>query len=313
MAAPLRRLAPAKVNLYLHVLGRRTDGYHILDGLVAFAGVFDTLEVAPAEHLGLTVAGPEAAALEQGNARGNLVIRAAQSLAEAGDVRAGARMRLVKRLPVGAGLGGGSADAAAALKLLSELWNLRPAQEDLRRLGARLGADVPVCLEGRAAFVGGVGEKVDPAPTLPPVCLVLASPDVPLPTERVYKACAAAPARPARFSATPDNAAALASLLAQRRNDLERPARRLLPAVGTVLAALNDLEGCLLARMTGSGAACFGLFAEEPRAEAAARSLKAAHPEWWVQAAPLLGTTDPRRRAAGTSGSRRRAGAPRRA
>ncbi|MFQ5984000.1 MAG: 4-(cytidine 5'-diphospho)-2-C-methyl-D-erythritol kinase [Alphaproteobacteria bacterium] len=294
MAAPLRRLAPAKVNLYLHVLGRRTDGYHLLDSLVAFAGVFDRLEAAPAEDLSLTVTGPAAAALRRKGARANLVTSAARLLAEAGSVKKGARMRLFKRVPVGAGLGGGSADAAAALRLLSELWNLRLPEEDLRRLGSRLGADVPVCLEGRAAFVGGIGETVDPAPPLPPACLVLASSGMALPTERVYGAYAGVPARPVRFSATPGNAAALACLLAERCNDLERTARRLLPAVGSVLAALRDLEGCLLARMTGSGAACFGLFDDEPRARAAARSLKAAHPRWWVAAAPLLGTADPR-------------------
>ena len=281
--------APAKVNLYLHVTGRRADGYHVLDSLVAFAGVSDALVLRPAADLSLAVDGPFAAAVPAGS--GNLVLQAARRLAEAGGVRAGAAIGLTKRLPVGAGLGGGSADAAAALRGLSSLWGLGPADADLAEIAARLGADVPVCLAGRAAFVGGAGERLSPAPDLPPAWLVLVNPGPALATAAVFAERSGAFSEAARFAEAPADAAALALLLAGRRNDLGAPARALVPATGQVLAALAAAAGALLARLSGSGATCFALFAEAAAATKAARTLARRHAAWWVKAAPLEADT----------------------
>lgn len=281
--------APAKVNLSLRVLGRRPDGYHLLDSLIVFAGCGDSLEAWPAEGLSLEVVGPFAAALA-GEPAGadNLVLRAARLLAgELGEPR-GARLRLTKRLPVAAGLGGGSADAAATLRALLRLWGLSLDPAALRALGAKLGADVPVCLYGRPAYVGGIGETIKPAPALPPAWLLLVNPGVPLSTPKVFQAREGAFSAAARWDEAPADLPALAALLAAGGNDLEAPARRLCPAVGEVLAALAEIDGCRLARMSGSGATCFGLFGDAQAARAGARVLSAAHPGWWVEAAPML-------------------------
>lgn len=278
--------APAKVNLYLHVTGKRADGYHLLDSLVVFAGVGDTLTLAPAPDLRLTVAGPTAAALAGDD--DNIVLRAARLLADRAGIAAGAHITLTKRLPVAAGIGGGSADAAATLHGLMRLWNVALAEDDLHALGLSLGADVPVCLAGRPTTMTGVGECLTAAPPLPSAWLVLVNPRRPLSTPAVFKA------RTGPFTAAhpltdpPADAHALARALALRGNDLTQAARRLEPVVGDMLAMLAAQPGCLLARMSGSGATCFGLFADEPAAHTAAATLTTAHPAWWVAAAPLL-------------------------
>jgi 4-diphosphocytidyl-2-C-methyl-D-erythritol kinase len=282
--APFEELAPAKVNLALHVTGRRADGYHLLDSLVAFARVGDRLEAEPAPGLSLTLAGPFAAALGAG--ADNSVLAAAALLRPPGR---GAALRLVKVLPVASGLGGGSADAAAALRLLARLWD-RP----LPAAGAvlSLGADVPVCLAGRPARMRGIGEDLSPV-TLPPFWLALVNPGVPVSTPAVFAALV-----PKTNPALPDppsfpDAAALFAWLAAARNDLEPPARVLAPPIEEALSALKAQPGCALARMSGSGATCFGLFATEAPALAAMSALRAARPNWWVAAAPALGGTAP--------------------
>ncbi len=284
----LRVDAPAKVNLYLHVVGKRSDGLHLLDSLVAFAGIADAIEVREADTLTLTVAGPFADALATPGADENLVLRAARLLAAEGGVAAAAEIRLYKALPVAAGLGGGSSDAAAALKALAEWWRLRPSTADLGRLGARLGADVPACLGGRSAFVGGIGEEIEPAPPLPPAHLVLVNYGAALATARVYGAFDGHFSLPARFAQPPADAAALARELAARSNDLEPPAERLSPTVGEARDALAAEPGCLLARMSGSGATCFGVFATAAEAAVAARRIARRRPAPWVAAAPRL-------------------------
>jgi 4-diphosphocytidyl-2-C-methyl-D-erythritol kinase len=278
--------APAKLNLYLHVTGRRPDGYHLIDSLIVFAGVGDRLTVSPADSLSLELTGPYAAALADD--ADNLVLRAVRLLARAGDIEARAAIHLDKHLPVAAGLGGGSADAAAALDALATLWDLAPAADDLAAMALELGADVPVCLAGRAAFVGGIGEDLAPPPPLPPAFGVLVNPGVALSTKAVFGELGGAFSEAERFSEAPADAAALAALLAARSNDLEAPARRLCPAVDQALAALAAQPHCLLARMSGSGATCFGLFANAGHGAAAAHRIAAAHPEWWVAPAPLL-------------------------
>lgn len=279
--------APAKVNLTLHVVGRRDDGYHLLDSLVAFAGVGDTLDFAPAGAITLEVAGPTAAQIPDGE---NIVLKAARLLAEAaGRPLPGAAIRLTKRLPVAAGIGGGSADAAAALKGLTRLWGLSLPAETLSRVALSIGADVPVCLAGTPTRMMGIGERLEPAPALPPAWLVLVNPMVPLHTPPVFKARTGPFSEADPLTESPADARALAAALASRRNDLTPPAIAIEPVVGEVLAAIAATPGCLLPRMSGSGATCFGLYASEAEASAAAAALTAAHPGWWIAPAPLLG------------------------
>lgn len=276
VAARLEEAAPAKVNLTLHVLGRRADGYHLLDSLVGFAGIGDRLAWQPGGALRLEVTGPEAAALAA--EPDNLVLRAARLLAvEAGCPPQGALL-LEKFLPVASGIGGGSADAAAALRLLNRAWGLGWGHARLAGLAARLGADVPCCLDSHAARLGGVGEVLTPAPRLPAAGLLLANPRRPLATPAVFGARQGGYSAPSHFPVAWADAAAMARDLAACGNDLEAPALSLCPEIGAVLAALRALPGCLLARMSGSGATCFGLFATPEAAHAAAARLP---PAWW--------------------------------
>jgi 4-diphosphocytidyl-2-C-methyl-D-erythritol kinase len=279
--------APAKLNLYLHITGKRPDGYHELDSLITFAALHDTLFVTPDERFSVAVAGPFGAALTNA-ADENLIARAARLLAEAAGIQLQASVRLYKRLPVAAGVGGGSSDAAAALRALATLWRLSPDKDELFALALRLGADVPVCLMGRTAFVGGIGERLEPGPVLPGVGLVLVNPGIPLSTAEVFGNRGGPCSVPGRFEAAPADAASLARSLAARRNDLEAPAIALAPAIASALDGLAAAPGCRLARMTGSGATCFGLFDSAAAAARAARALKSAWPDWWVEASTLV-------------------------
>ena len=272
----LEAFAPAKVNLFLHVVGRRADGYHLLDSLAVFASVGDRLEAGPAGAIGLELTAA-ASGLPDGD--GNLVLRAARALAGAAGVSAGAALRLEKVLPVASGLGGGSADAAAALRVLMRLWGVVLPARQLADIALALGADVPVCLDSRPARMGGVGEVLAPAPALPELGLVLVNPGVPVATAAVFAARAGGFSAPAALPAGWTSAAALAGDLARLSNDLEAPAIALAPPIGAVLAALRTLPGCLLARMSGSGATCFGLFADAAMASTTAAVL--ARPGWW--------------------------------
>jgi 4-diphosphocytidyl-2-C-methyl-D-erythritol kinase len=285
-SAAIRQFAPAKLNLYLHVVGRRPDGYHALDSLAVFLGVGDEVAARPADELALTVTGPFAAALPSGPE--NLVLRAARALAQAAGVPARAALTLTKNLPVAAGLGGGSADAAAALAALERLWRTGMTDAALDRLALGLGADVPLCRRRRPQQVAGIGEVLSDAPALPPFHVVLANPGTPLSTAAVFAALAPAFSQAAPLQRPPADARDLAALLAARRNDLEPPARRLVPALDDALAALAASADCLLARMSGSGATCFGIFATRPAAEAAAKAVANQYPAWWVAAAACL-------------------------
>jgi len=276
--------APAKVNLFLHVTGRRADGYHLLDSLVVFGPAADSLRAAPADELSLALAGPFGARLEA--EPDNLVLRAARALAAAAGIEPRAALRLEKRLPVASGIGGGSADAAAALRLLDRLWGLDLGMGRLREIGAGLGADVPVCVEARPARMGGVGEVLSPAPVLPECGLLLVNPGVALATPAVFQARSGDFSPPAALPAGWPDAAAMARDLGALRNDLEAPAVTLCPPVAEVLAALAALPGCLLARMSGSGATCFGLFTDAAAARRAAALLPRG---WWREAGGLYG------------------------
>ena len=275
--------APAKINLYLHVIGRRDDGYHLLDSLVAFLDIGDRLTAEPAASLSLTVDGPEAAALAA-IGDDNLVLGAARLLAERAGIAAGAALHLKKHLPVAAGIGGGSSDAAAALLALKRLWRISLDDEALCALGARLGADVPGCLYGRAVWVGGIGERLDPAGPLPDAGILLVNPRRALPTAAVFAARSCPFGYVGRFTPMPNKASALARALMPRRNDLTEAAIGLVPEIAGVLARLGRLPGSLLARMSGAGATCFALFADRAAAEEARKMVAAAEPRWWCAA-----------------------------
>ena len=273
----VQRIARAKVNLALHVVGRRADGYHLLDSLVAFADFGDVVTVEPAPSLSLSITGPMAAGLSAGS--DNLVLKAAQMLGSP----LGAAITLEKRLPIASGIGGGSADAAATMQALGALWGC--ALPDAGQVLA-LGADVPVCLAGQSCRMAGIGDQISPI-ALPPAHLVLVNPGVGLSTAAVFGALLCRDNPPLPPAAPMPDAVALAAYLGHCRNDLEAPALSLVPQIGAVLAALQGQKGCLLARMSGSGATCFGLFASASAAEAAATALRAQSAAWWVQATTM--------------------------
>lgn len=293
--------APAKLNLCLHITGRRADGYHLLDSLVAFADVADRVTVqpgfAPIALRGanlpptgprLILSGPFGPALMAENPATNLCLRAAHALAGRLGRPAEVLIALEKALPVASGIGGGSADAAATLRALARLWGVPAGDPLLFEVAASLGADVPVCLAGRPCWMSGIGEELAAAPPLPPAHVLLANPGVPVPTPAVFKA-RSGPFSPAvRFADAGADAAALAARLAGLRNDLTAPALTVASVIAEVLTALQGTAGCLLARLSGSGATCFALFAGAAEAEAAAEALSEAHPGWWLRAAPLL-------------------------
>ena len=275
--------APAKVNLTLHVTGQRAGGYHLLDSLVVFAGAHDVVTASDADALSLRVTGPFAPALSAD--ADNLVLRAARALAQEAGIVPRASLCLEKNLPVASGIGGGSADAAATLRVLCGLWKLAPEPGAVQAMAARLGADVPVCLASRPCRMSGIGEMLAPVPPLPPCGILLANPGVALATQAVFRA------RKGPFSAAPvwhgawPDAASLAANLAQAGNDLQPPAIGLCPPIGTLLAELASCPGALLARMSGSGATCFALFATPDAAQAAAAILS--RPGRWCWGGPL--------------------------
>lgn len=251
---------------------------------MAFARIGDTVELRPAERYSLTIDGPFAESLA--NDQDNLVTRAIESLAEALGRRPAVSARLTKRLPTSSGIGGGSADAAAALRALLSFWSVTPEPDALASLALSLGADVPVCLDSAPRRMQGIGDQLTPIPDLPSVPVVLVNPGVPTPTGAVFKARTAAfsapLAPPAGF-----NAASLAAFVAEGGNDLAPPARQLVPVIDAVLAGLNDQPGRRVAAMSGSGATCFGLFETAAAARAAAAAIKAAQPNWWAVASHL--------------------------
>jgi 4-diphosphocytidyl-2-C-methyl-D-erythritol kinase len=273
----LREAAPAKVNLCLHVTRRRPDGYHLLDSLVAFTRVGDLVEAEPARGLSLSVGGPFGHDLAV--SEDNSVIAAAQAIRPAGR---GAALRLTKRLPVASGVGGGSADAAATLRLLGRMWDVSPL-DDAGVL--RLGADVPACLVSVSCRMAGIGERLTPV-ALPEFWLVLVNPGIKVSTASVFERLAVRDnAGLPDFEGFQDFGALVAFLITQR-NDLENPATEVAPVIGEVLSALRSRADCAVARMSGSGATCFGLFASEAAATEAAETLRRSRPAWWVAATP---------------------------
>ena len=286
--AAIARLAPAKINLFLHVGPLEADGYHPLASLIVFADVGDRLTVERAEWLSLTVTGPFAGALEgEGD---NLVLRALRALgAAAGIGEPGLGITLDKQLPVAAGLGGGSSDAGAALKLARDALGLPLDDAALAEIAAGIGADGPMCLHARAAWAEGRGDVLTFENSLPPLPALLVNPGVPSSTGAVYRAfdegAAGRADRPASPSAR--DAASVIDWLSAQRNDLQAPAVALAPAIGEALATTAGLPGARLTRMSGSGATVFALFDTAAAAEAAGRSLAALQPGWWVRPTTL--------------------------
>lgn len=271
--------APAKLNLALHVRGRRADGRHDIETIFAFAGLGDTVTLDDASgELAVCVEGPFAVALGGGE---TLVGRAARALADAAGVPPRGRLRLTKRLPVAAGLGGGSADAAAALRLLARVWGLGWARGRLAQIGQSLGADVPACVHARAMRGEGLGERLTPV-ALGGRAVVLVNAGVPVPTGRVFAAWDGVDRGPLAHGD------ALAAALAGR-NDLEAAAIGVAPVIGAVLAALAATAGARLVRMSGSGGTCFATYDDDALARAATVTLGAAYPSWWIAGSRVLG------------------------
>lgn len=284
-------LAPAKVNLFLHVGAPGADGYHPLCSLMVFADVGDTVAVTPGEG-SLTVRGPFAQGL--GRESDNLIIRAVRAFVEElGRPMGELAFSLEKRLPIASGLGGGSSDAGAALRLIRDVFAPQIDDARLEAVAARLGADGPACLWGRPVLAEGRGERLTPAPGLPPLDAVLVNPGVPVSTPAVYRRFDTAgafgdivpPPLPDAF----EDVQEVAAWLATQRNDLEAAAVAVAPEVGAVLATLRDEPEALIARVSGSGGTCFALCADDIAAETLAERLEAMAPHWWVQRCRLGG------------------------
>jgi len=282
------RAAPAKINLYLHVVGRREDGLHLLDSVFLFAGLEDRIFVELDCDFSLTVTGPWGDAIMDLKSERNLAIEAARKLAEAAGLQAGARLTLQKNIPVAAGLGGGSADAAAALQACAELWEIDKASLDLGMLALELGADVPACLAACPMRVGGIGEELRPLSGRPDWGVLLVNPRTNLSTQEVF---AAFRDSGRGFSEKLSSMAGWtdpAWLAQYSGNDLEDAAMSIAPVIGDVLAALRGLPDVRLVRMSGSGATCFGIFDGRDDACRAARNIQDRYPGWWVWAGDFV-------------------------
>lgn len=274
-------MARAKINLFLHVGARRDDGFHPLQSLAIFTAFGDRLAVEEAETLSLGIEGPFAAALGDGD---NLVLKAARALAERAGRGAGAKITLTKNLPVASGVGGGSADAAAALRMLAALWRLQPDGNMLREIAMELGSDIPVCVESTPAFMEGRGEILTPISALPRLPILLVNPGVAVPTKDVFanlkeRRGVEMTLPSGRFNDLAD----ILRFLESTGNDLEAPALVLQPVIGEVLSSLSAVPGALFTRMSGSGATCFALMPDDGGCARAAAALKDKHPDWWVQ------------------------------
>ncbi len=285
-----REFAPAKLNLYLHITGRRPDGYHDLDSLVAFASIGDEVAVRKAKDFRAEITGAMASVLEHENIEDNLVVKAARSLAELTGHTLDTHIVLVKNLPVASGIGGGSSDAAAALRALARHWGIAPDDPRLLEAAARHGQDVPVCVKIENVYMTATG--VMPAPKLPRADVVLVNPGKGLPTPAVYKEFREGGYKfspLSRLEKTPATADELIAALKLRGNDLYAPACKLMPEISEIITVLEASGECLLARMSGSGATCFGIFPDAVSAKSVAAQIKAVRPRWWIETGVING------------------------
>jgi 4-diphosphocytidyl-2-C-methyl-D-erythritol kinase len=288
VAGSVCETARAKVNLTLHIKGKRSDGYHELESLVVFADVCDELIFSAASEDSLSLEGPFAGLVDGEN----LVLKTKRAVASWLGVAISGHFRLTKNIPVAAGLGGGSSDAAAAIRALFRTYDSVSNAKTFIRQSAAIGADVPVCLQNSAAWMCGLGERVTPVSGLTPLPALLVNPRIKLPTASVFKTLNAKPLQPEAAGAAPsfpgwNDPVEAAAWLKEGRNDLEAPAIALEPAVESVLDTLRRLDGCLLSRLSGSGPTCFGIFASRDSAREAAREIERSYPNWWVQATSL--------------------------
>lgn len=279
-------LAPAKVNLWLHITGKRPDGYHLLDSLVAFADFGDRISLSPADDFSFMIEGAFAESFSEAERRSgadsaNLAVRAACALAELVQRDLRVTLRLTKNLPLASGLGGGSSDAAATIRALLDWWKI-PAHKvsGLNPLLCRLGADMPVCMAGKPARIRHTGDRITPVSLPAPLPILLVNPQKPCPTASVFRAFrgayrAPAPPLPPRGD--------LIAFLKSCCNDLTLPATQHVPEIETVLAALTMQKDCQIARLSGSGASCFGLFASQAATQTAAKQIQQHHPDWWIK------------------------------
>ena len=282
----IAEFAAAKLNLYLHILGKDDRGYHLLDSLVAFATIGDELTIKPAGSFSLTIEGPFKDQLAANES--NLVWRAAIVMAEIFGHKPDIAITLTKNLPLASGVGGGSADAAACIRGLCRLWNIDSGDHKIPTIALALGADVPVCLASCTAYMGGVGEKIVPlAGSLPKASIVLVNPGVDCPTKAVFEARSGNFSEAGRLANLPATTEDLVTALKENHNDLTKAALQIAPAIGTVLFELRK-QGALLARMMGSGATCIGIFNTARNAHLAAQEIEDAHPFWWVKSGELL-------------------------
>ncbi len=284
--------APAKVNLFLHVTGRRRDGYHTLDSLVCFADIGDSVQIEPADSFSFHIEGPYAKSFGPAEKStfldsSNLAVVAARGLSQAANKAMNVKITLHKTLPLSSGLGGGSSDAAATLWGLQQFWGLAPSQPYMKPLMERLGADVSVCYACAPTIMRGIGDELHPAPLMPEIPIILINPDIHCSTRDVFlnhgRSYKKVIPVPDRFSSVFD----LVAFLKATENDLYKPALGLVPRIDNVLNALNMQPECLLARMSGSGASCFGLFESEEHTKKALKILREENPDWWIKAGVL--------------------------
>lgn len=281
--------APAKINLYLHVTGRLDNGYHTLDSLVVFADIGDRVEIEPSPDFKFRVQGPFASGfgpkeLDASPNSSNLIVQAAWALARAAQKVPNISVTLTKNLPLASGIGGGSADAAAMLWGLLEWWGLSSQAHYLPGLMSRLGADVPVCLPCKPTRVRGIGDVLDPVSPMPEIPVVLVNPGKPCPTANVFAHYEGGYKEPRAFADNLENFNDLISFLREQSNDLYEPARRSVPEIDNVINTLSVQKGCAIARLSGAGATCFGLFENENAAQSAAKTIANENPDWWVKA-----------------------------
>ena len=288
-AQRISEAAPAKVNLYLHIGGARDDGLHDLASLFVFTRDGDIVHVEHNDDISLSITGPFAGELDAFPLENNLVWKAATLLKQEFSVTQGAKITLEKNLPIAAGIGGGSADAAAALRALARHWQLSVSEETLSTLAFRLGADVPACLGGAPVDVTGAGERVSPGPVIPPLWVCLVNPGIATPTGPIFAVFDAenpSPSKPVLATGRQfDDEHAIAELFQQTRNDLEPAASIHVPEIKHILSFLDKQPGILASRMSGSGATCFGLFPTKKDADVAAIEAKSIG--WWALASQL--------------------------
>ena len=288
----LNVFAPVKINLYLHVTGRLDNGYHTLDSLIGFADIGDQITIAPAQDFSFEIDGPFAQSFNDKERdasphSSNLLVQAAWSLSQAAQKVPKVSVKLTKNIPLASGLGGGSSDAAAVIWGLLEWWDMPTNAKFLPGLMTQLGADVPVCLNCRPARVRGIGDILDPAPAMDEIAIVLVNPGKPCPTEKVFMGFHGDFKDPQALPQSLHNFDDLIDFLSAQNNDLEEGAREYVPEISNILHALSAQDGCALARLSGSGASCFGLFNDEQTAQRAVKALSFENPDWWVKTGML--------------------------